>query len=159
MWCFNENLNRFVSWTRYPRRDYLLELSRTWPACFMMACVCDPVIAARRGHTASLKWSPNLSWDFKIRVATEIASGLVFCHTFDILHHDIRRYAVLDFGGGVRWGRQKHIANHDITLILLYSHNILLTADLTAKIGNFESARKDAEDTMPQIPDLNLRYR
>jgi len=44
---------------------------------------------------------PNLSWDFKIRVATEIASGLVFCHTFDILHHDIRRYVVIniDLGG------------------------------------------------------------
>ncbi|KAG9303146.1 hypothetical protein G9A89_005104 [Geosiphon pyriformis] len=64
-----------------------------------------------------LKGNPNLPWSFKIKIATEIASGLVFCHTFDILHHDIR------------------------------SHNILLTDKLSAKLSNFSSSRKETDNT------------
>ncbi|CAG8806427.1 23029_t:CDS:2, partial [Gigaspora margarita] len=39
-----------------------------------------------------LKKNPGLPWDFKLRIASEIASGLAFCHFCDILHHDIRRW-------------------------------------------------------------------
>ncbi|CAG8757079.1 19129_t:CDS:2 [Cetraspora pellucida] len=39
-----------------------------------------------------LKNNPGLLWDFKLRIASEIASGLAFCHFCDILHHDIRRW-------------------------------------------------------------------
>ncbi|KAF0411854.1 kinase-like protein [Gigaspora margarita] len=66
-----------------------------------------------------LKKNPGLPWDFKLRIASEIASGLAFCHFCDILHHDIR------------------------------SHNILLTEKLTAKISNFSSSRKVSDYTMP----------
>ncbi|RHZ53772.1 hypothetical protein Glove_437g39 [Diversispora epigaea] len=62
-----------------------------------------------------LKNNHNLSWGFKIRIASEIAAGLAFCHVYNILHHDIR------------------------------SHNILLTDSLVAKISNFSSARKETD--------------
>ncbi|CAG8795308.1 21407_t:CDS:2, partial [Dentiscutata erythropus] len=75
-----------------------------------------------------LKVHKNLSWEFKIRIASEIAGGLAFCHVYNILHHDIR------------------------------SHNILLTENLTAKISNFSSARKET-DASRQIKDIQLRYR
>ncbi|RHZ71363.1 hypothetical protein Glove_259g5 [Diversispora epigaea] len=75
-----------------------------------------------------LKIYPNLDWGFKIRIASEIAGGLAFCHVYNILHHDIR------------------------------SHNILLTENLTAKISNFGSARKET-DASRQIEDIRLRYR
>ncbi|RIB18293.1 kinase-like domain-containing protein [Gigaspora rosea] len=39
-----------------------------------------------------LKKNPGLSWEFKLKIARDIANGLVFCHFCDILHHDIRRY-------------------------------------------------------------------
>jgi len=64
-----------------------------------------------------LKEHSEIPWKVKIRIAWEIASGLVFCHTFGILHHDIR------------------------------SHNILLTETNQAKISNFASARKEADVT------------
>ncbi|CAG8572833.1 18306_t:CDS:2 [Dentiscutata erythropus] len=68
------------------------------------------------------------TWNFKLRIASEIAGGLVFCHVCDILHHDIR------------------------------SHNILLTSDLTAKISNFSSSRKES-DVTTKVKDITLRYR
>ncbi|CAG8497084.1 28806_t:CDS:2, partial [Racocetra persica] len=42
-----------------------------------------------------LKNNPGLSWDFKLRIASEIASGLAFCHFCDILHHDIRSFSIV----------------------------------------------------------------
>ncbi|KAF0530830.1 kinase-like protein [Gigaspora margarita] len=62
---------------------------------------------------------PDLSWEFKLKIARDIANGLAFCHFCDILHHDIR------------------------------SHNILLTENLTAKISNFSSSRKVNDYTTP----------
>lgn len=41
-----------------------------------------------------LKENPNKDWEFKIRIASEIAGGLAFCHVYNILHHDIRRYHI-----------------------------------------------------------------
>ncbi|CAG8806977.1 17361_t:CDS:2 [Cetraspora pellucida] len=70
----------------------------------------------------------NVTWKFKLKIASEIAGGLVFCHVCDILHHDIR------------------------------SHNILLTSDLTAKISNFSSSRKES-DVTTKVKDITLRYR
>ncbi|CAG8811506.1 12626_t:CDS:2, partial [Cetraspora pellucida] len=66
-----------------------------------------------------LKEHPGLSWEFKLKISCEIASGLAFCHFCDILHHDIR------------------------------SHNILLTENLTAKISNFRASRKEKDHTTP----------
>ncbi|KAF0542494.1 kinase-like protein [Gigaspora margarita] len=66
-----------------------------------------------------LKKNQGLSWEFKLKIARDIANGLVFCHFCEILHHDIR------------------------------SHNILLTENLTAKISNFNSSRRVKENTMP----------
>ncbi|CAG8606854.1 10605_t:CDS:2 [Ambispora gerdemannii] len=78
-----------------------------------------------------LKNNPDLSWSFKIRIASEIASGLTFCHTFDILHHDIR------------------------------SHNILLTENLVGKINNFSSSRKEVDHTLDSnhFKDLANQYK
>ncbi|CAG8747999.1 9925_t:CDS:2, partial [Cetraspora pellucida] len=70
----------------------------------------------------------NVTWKFKLKIASEIAGGLVFCHVCDILHHDIS------------------------------SHNILLTSDLTAKISNFSSSRKES-DVTTKVKDITLRYR
>ncbi|CAG8522324.1 7523_t:CDS:2 [Racocetra persica] len=70
----------------------------------------------------------TVSWKFKLKIASEIAGALVFCHVCDILHHDIR------------------------------SHNILLTSDLTAKISNFSSSRKES-DVTTKVKDITLRYR
>ncbi|KAF0492913.1 kinase-like protein [Gigaspora margarita] len=59
-----------------------------------------------------LKTNPHLSWDFKLKIASEIASGLAFCHFRNISHNDIR------------------------------SHNILLTENITAKLSNFNHSRE-----------------
>ncbi|CAG8588668.1 2016_t:CDS:2 [Acaulospora colombiana] len=75
-----------------------------------------------------LKNNRNLDWEFKYKIASEIAGGLAFCHVYDILHHDIR------------------------------SHNILLTENMTAKLSNFTSARKETDDTT-QVKDITFRYR
>ncbi|CAG8674773.1 5915_t:CDS:2, partial [Acaulospora morrowiae] len=75
-----------------------------------------------------LKRNKNLDWNFKYRIASEIASGLAFCHFYNILHHDIR------------------------------SHNILLTARKTAKLSNFNSARKETDEST-QVKDITHRYR
>ncbi|CAG8639274.1 874_t:CDS:2, partial [Dentiscutata erythropus] len=44
---------------------------------------------------AYLRNTPDLEWDFKLRIASEIASGLAFCHFCDILHHDIRSFSIV----------------------------------------------------------------
>ncbi|CAG8482224.1 7243_t:CDS:2 [Dentiscutata heterogama] len=66
-----------------------------------------------------LKEYPDLSWEFKLKIARDIANGLAFCHFCDILHHDIR------------------------------SHNILLMENKTAKICNFSSSRRVKDYTTP----------
>ncbi|CAG8522022.1 6239_t:CDS:2 [Paraglomus occultum] len=37
----------------------------------------------------------NLDWSIKLKIATGIANGLVFCHDREVLHHDLRSHNVL----------------------------------------------------------------
>jgi len=43
-----------------------------------------------------LKNAPaNLDWSIKLKIATGIANGLVFCHDREVLHHDLRSHNIL----------------------------------------------------------------
>jgi serine/threonine protein kinase len=68
-----------------------------------------------------LSRNPELDWNVKVNIATGIANGLVFCHDRDILHHDIR------------------------------SSNIMLDANLCAKLSNFDLSRKEQDNTVPGL--------
>ncbi|KAG9305582.1 hypothetical protein G9A89_001643 [Geosiphon pyriformis] len=56
--------------------------------------------------------SLQLDWDRKVKIASQVAAALAFCHGKNILHHDVR------------------------------SHNVLLDKDLNAKLTNFQLSRK-----------------
>ncbi|KAG9293841.1 hypothetical protein G9A89_019179 [Geosiphon pyriformis] len=56
-----------------------------------------------------------LTWCQKTKIACQIAGALAFCHTNNVLHHDVR------------------------------SHNILLDENLNAKLTNFAQSRKEED--------------
>ncbi|CAG8760754.1 19394_t:CDS:2, partial [Gigaspora margarita] len=64
-----------------------------------------------------IKNNQDLDWTIKLKIATGIANGLVFCHHRDILHHDVRSY------------------------------NILLDANICAKLSGFHLSRKEENET------------
>ncbi|CAG8485054.1 32160_t:CDS:2 [Racocetra persica] len=64
-----------------------------------------------------IKNNQDLDWSIKLKIVTGIANGLVFCHYRDILHHDVRSY------------------------------NILLDANICAKLSGFHLSRKEGHET------------
>ncbi|CAG8449377.1 23539_t:CDS:2 [Dentiscutata erythropus] len=74
-----------------------------------------------------MKKNPDLDWSIKLKIAIGIANGLVFCHHRDILHHDVR------------------------------SHNILLDANICAKLSGFHLSRKDGHETTT-IDQIETRW-
>ncbi|KAG9305576.1 hypothetical protein G9A89_001637 [Geosiphon pyriformis] len=54
----------------------------------------------------------KLGWDQKVKISSQVAAALAFCHSMEILHHDVR------------------------------SHNVLLDKNLDAKLTNFQLSRK-----------------
>ncbi|CAG8777450.1 18235_t:CDS:2, partial [Acaulospora morrowiae] len=72
---------------------------------------------AEHGSLKEVYERHDISWRSKVQVALDICRGLVFLHTCEILHHDIR------------------------------CANIMMTARLEPKISNFSYARHDSEET------------
>ncbi|CAG8500465.1 11105_t:CDS:2 [Ambispora gerdemannii] len=72
-----------------------------------------------------LQKTPNIPWNNKWRIASEIANAINFCHGANVLHHNIR------------------------------AKNVLLDEHLTAKLSNFDTSRftDQTTTTIPGLRD------